>query len=111
MSVSIGANAQSQLVCFLLCLAFGCLGGAFGLLYLRKASFFERVLTDFFATICIGGAFFLALEFAMSGQIRFYGVVGYLSGVATVLYLGKLALRYKNRKTENIEETEQKKDK
>lgn len=111
MSVGIGANALSQLVCFLLCLAFGCLGGVFGLLYLIKASFFERILTDFFATICIGGVFFLALEFAMYGQIRFYGVVGYLSGVALVLCLGKLALCYKNKKTKNKKEIEQKRKK
>lgn len=98
MSFGIGANALSQLICFSLCFAFGIGGGVFSLLYLRKASFFERVLTDFFATVCIGGIFILALEFAMHRQILFYGVIGYCLGVACVLLLAKGINRHKKNK-------------
>lgn len=88
--MSIASNALSQLICFALCLAFGICGGIFGLLYLRKSSFFERILTDFFATVCIGGAFIAAFEVAMKGQLHFYGIVGFISGVASILFFGKL---------------------
>lgn len=65
------------------------------MLYFRKANFFERILTDFFATVCMGGAFIGAVEVAMQGQIRFYGIIGYLSGVAIVLFFCKLLHRQK----------------
>lgn len=96
--MSIASNALYQLICFALCLAFGIGGGIIGLLYLRKGSFFEQILTDFFATICIGGAFLAALEVAMKGQLRFYGVVGYCAGVGIVLVLGKAICRRKRTK-------------
>lgn len=101
--MSIASNALSQLICFALCLAFGIGGGVFGLLYLRKGSFFEQVLTDFFATVCIGGAFIGALEVAMHGAVRFYGVVGYCVGVRIILFFGKLLANRHKKKNKNRE--------
>lgn len=101
MSGGIGANALNQLICFLSCLGFGCCGGVFCLLYLRKASFFERILTDFFATVCMGGVFLLSLDVAMCGKMCFYGIAGYILGVVFVLFLGKLAYRNTSNRKRN----------
>lgn len=101
--MSIASNALSQLICFALCLAFGIGGGIFGLLYLRKGSFLEQILTDFFATICIGGAFIGALEVAMKGQMHFYGIVGFILGVGIILFFGKLLANRHKKNNKNRE--------
>lgn len=84
MTIGIGASALSQLVCFALCFAFGLAGGVLALLYLRKASFFERLLTDLFATLCIGGCFIACLKVAMGGSITLYGAVGFILGTISL---------------------------
>lgn len=100
MSLDIGANALSQLYRFALCLLLGIGSGVFALLYFRKASFFERMLTDFFATVCIGGAFILCIEFALSGKFEIYGAMGFLMGCLAIPSIFKFAKKRKKSKND-----------
>lgn len=81
MNLYLGANAKNQAICFLFCLLVGLAGGLFALLYLRKAKPLERALTDFFATVCISGAFIACVEWIMQGKIQLYGVFSFGFGV------------------------------
>jgi len=81
MNLYLGANAQNQAICFAFCLLAGLAGGLFALLYLRKAKPVERALTDFFATVCISGAFIACVEWIMQGKIQLYGVFAFGLGV------------------------------
>ena len=83
----LGANAKVQLVRFALCLALGLAAGVIALLYLRKARPFERVITDLFATLFIGGLFIICIEFFLDGKIELYGAIAYLAGTAGVPFL------------------------
>jgi len=80
----LGANAKVQAVRFALCLALGLAAGIIALLYLRKAAPAERALTDFFATVCIGGLFIVCVEFFLDGKPELYGFVAYGLGTAAV---------------------------
>lgn len=78
--VLLGADAKAQAIAFALCMLCGVAGGAFCLLYFRRGSFFERALTDFFATIMAGGGFVLCMEFVLNGKFELFGAVAYALG-------------------------------
>ena len=80
----LGANAKVQAVRFALCLALGLAAGIIALLYLRKARPVERALTDFFATVCIGGLFIVCLEFFLDGKFELYGLAAFVLGIVPI---------------------------
>ncbi len=84
LALSVGANAASQAVRFSLCLLAGIASGAVALLYFRKARPLERALTDFFATVVIGGIFIICIEFFLNGKPELYGAAAFLAGTALV---------------------------
>lgn len=83
-TLSLGANAETQAIRFALCLAAGLASGVVALLYLRKARPVERALTDFFATVCIGGIFVVCVEFILDGKLELYGAAAFFIGVAVI---------------------------
>lgn len=86
-AIYLGANAKSQAVCFSLCLLAGLVSGVFALLYFRKSSVAERILTDAIATILIAGVFLLCVEFVLDGKIELYGAISYALGVCFIPYV------------------------
>ena len=97
----LGANTKAQAICFALCLASGIGAGFFALLYSRKAGFFERALTDLFATAAIGAGFVACLEFFMQGKPSIYGICAYVLGVcAPPFLLAKIRRRKRKNKDE-----------
>ena len=96
----LGANAKTQAICFALCVATGLVAGVFALLYTRKAGFFERALTDLFATAAICAGFVCCVEFFMQGKASAYGVCAYVLGV-TALPLLLSKIRKKRRKNKD----------
>lgn len=90
-------RADAQLICFLFCGLFGIGGGIFALLYFFKCGFLERILVDLFATLGIGGLFIAAVEFAMDGQVRLYGVAGYLLGLFLTISARNVTKKIKNK--------------
>lgn len=80
----LGANAKVQAIRFALCLALGLASGIIALLYLRKARPVERALTDFFATVCIGGLFIVCLEFFLDGKFELYGLTAFVLGILPI---------------------------
>ncbi len=96
----LGANAKAQAICFALCLAAGLVAGVFALLFTRKAGFFERALTDLFATAAICAGFVCCVEFFMQGKVSLYGVCAYVIGV-TALPLLLSKIRKKRRKNKD----------
>lgn len=90
----LGANAKVQAVRFALCLALGLAAGIIALLYLRKARPVERALTDFFATVCIGGLFIVCLDFFLDGKFELYGLTAFALGIIPIpLIARKLLVR------------------
>ena len=90
----LGANARVQAIRFALCLALGLAAGIIALLYLRKARPVERALTDFFATVCIGGLFIVCLEFFLDGKFELYGLAAFVLGIVPIpLITRKLLMR------------------
>lgn len=99
-SINLGANAKVQAICFSLCLLAGFISGIFALLYFRKSSVAERILTDAVATILIAGVFLLCVEFILDGKIEIYGAIAYTFGVCVIPFIYKKAkARAKSRKT------------
>lgn len=101
MALSVGANAAEQAIKFALCLAAGVVAGTAALLYLRKASFAERFLTDLFATLCLGGGFVVCVEFILGGKPELFGAIAYSLGAAllpTVVAKVKKVLRKRRKK-------------
>ncbi len=80
----LGANAEEQAISFALCFAVGLAAGIVALLYLRKARPFERALTDFFATVCIGALFLVCVEFFLGGRIQPYGCIAFAAGAMPI---------------------------
>ena len=90
----LGANAKVQAIRFALCLALGLASGIIALLYLRKARPVERALTDFFATVCIGGLFIVCMEFFLDGKFELYGLAAFVLGIVPIpLITRKLLMR------------------
>ncbi len=83
-TLNLGANAGVQGIRFALCLAAGLGAGIIALLYLRRARPVERALTDFFATVCIGGLFAVCVEFFLGGKFELYGAIAYILGTAVI---------------------------
>lgn len=99
-SINLGANAKSQAICFSLCLLAGFISGIFALLYFRKSSVAERILTDAVATILIAGVFLLCVEFILDGKMEIYGALAYAFGVCVIPFVyKKTKARAKSRKT------------
>lgn len=97
--IVLGANARAQAVLFALCFAAGLAAGVAGLLYLRRGSTAERILTDLFATLLIAAGAILCIEFIMDGAIEFYGVVAYLLGASVIPFAAaKLRAAMRKRK-------------
>lgn len=90
-------SADAQLTCFLFCTLFGVGGGIFALLYFLKCRFLERILVDLFATLGIGGLFIATVEYAMDGQVRLYGVVGYIVGLFLTIFARNIIKKIKNK--------------
>lgn len=88
-TINLGANAKSQAICFGFCLLAGLVSGIFALLYFRKSSVAERILTDAFATILIAGVFLLCVEFVLDGKIELYGAISYALGVCFIPFIYK----------------------
>lgn len=82
-----GVAWSSQLLSFLIMLAFGLAGGICALLYKRKARTPERFLTDFAATTAIGALFFLGIETGCDGQLRAFAFLAFALGIFTVYKL------------------------
>ena len=90
----LGANAKVQAIRFALCLALGLASGIIALLYLRKARPVERALTDFFATVCIGGLFIVCIEFFLDGKFELYGLAAFVLGILPIpLIIRKIITR------------------
>lgn len=83
-TIYLGANAKAQAICFALCFLVGLASGIIALLYFRKANPLERALTDFVATVLIGGAFLVCVEFFLDGKAELYGAIAFALG-ATVI--------------------------
>lgn len=92
----LGANAKVQAIRFGLCLALGLASGIIALLYLRKARPVERALTDFFATVCIGGLFIVCLEFFLDGKFELYGLAAFILGIVPIPLITRKVLMRKH---------------
>jgi len=107
LALSIGANAASQAVRFALCLLAGLASGTVALLYFRKARPIERALTDFFATVVIGGIFIICIEFFLNGKPELYGAAAFIGGTALVpLAFLKIRTAYRKKHPKEIEDPE-----
>ncbi len=95
--ITLGANAQSQGIAFVIMLAIGFASGVVALAYFTKSRPFERILIDFVSTIAIGGIFILSTEFIMGGKIEIYSILAYALGVPIIPAIYK-RLRAKRRK-------------
>ncbi len=103
-TLNLGANAGVQAIRFALCLAVGLGAGIIALLYLRKARPVERALTDFFATVCIGGLFAVCVEFFLGGKFELYGGIAYLLGTAVIPLAARKILSLIAKKREKNDE-------
>lgn len=101
LTLYLGANAKEQAVRFALCLAVGLAAGVIALLYLRKARPFERALTDFFATVCIGALFIVCLEFFLDGKPELYGICAYAISTLAVPFCARKLISLKKRRSED----------
>lgn len=99
--ISLGANAKTQAICFVLCFAIGLIAGVFALLYFKKSRFFERALTDFFATCAIGLGLFCCIEFFMQGYAALYGICAYFLGVCTLPFLFCKLQKFRQNRLQN----------
>lgn len=99
--ISLGANAKAQAICFALCFAIGLIAGVFALLYFKKSRFFERALTDFFATCAIGLGLFCCIEFFMQGYAALYGICAYFLGVCTLPFLFCKLQKFRQNRLQN----------
>ncbi len=105
MAIALGANAKAQAICFALCFAAGLVAGVPALLYLRRASAAERILTDLFATLVIAGGLILCAEFILDGKCELYAALAYAAGCASVP-LTICALRRAKRRRSAIQKSE-----
>ena len=105
----LGANAKVQAIRFALCLALGLASGIIALLYLRKARPVERALTDFFATVCIGGLFIVCLEFFLDGKFELYGLTAFVLGILPIpIITRKLLTRKQPSSDDNLSSSDEK---
>ena len=61
----------------------------------------ERALTDFFATVCIGGLFIVCVEFFLDGKFELYGFVAYVLGVLPIPLITRKCTLHIRKKAEN----------
>ena len=82
--IQLGAGTKVQATNFGICLAVGILVGIVVLLYFRKSSKAERFVTDFFATLCLGGGYIAVVQIVFGGKFEPYGLFAYAVGAAVI---------------------------
>lgn len=96
--VSLGARAGQQAAAFGLCFATGLVAGIFALLYLRRAGFWERLLSDLFASAALAAGAMICCEFFLGGKPELYGIVAYLAGASVLPLIVKTARKVRDAK-------------
>ncbi len=83
----LGVSWGGQFVSAIISFAFGIAGGIPAMLFKRKSSFLEQILTDFFACIVLLALYILSVEVGSKGQLTAYTIVAFLCGICAYLCL------------------------
>ena len=105
--LQLGANAKLQAVKFALSLVVGLAAGVVALLYFRKSGKAERLVTDLFATLCLGGGYILCLELFFGGKFELYGIFAYFVGACVVPFSFKTTKKMLANRRENADEAQE----
>lgn len=85
----LGVSWGGQFVSAIISFAFGIAGGVPAMLFFRKSSFLEQILTDFFACVVLLALYVLSVEVGSKGQLSVYSGVAFLCGIAVLTAIFK----------------------